>query len=75
MTDLLKRITVNPKQCGGRPCIRGMRIRVIDVLELFAAGLTTDEILEEMPDLEREDLQASLAYAAQKFDHPILVAA
>ncbi len=75
MSDLLKRITVNPKQCGGRPCIRGMRIRVIDVLELFAAGLSAEEILEEMPDLEREDLQASLAYAAQKFDHPVLVAA
>ena len=75
MTDLLKRITINPRQCGGRPCIRGMRIRVIDVLELYAAGLTTDEILEEMPDLEREDLQASLSYAAQKFDHPVLVAA
>lgn len=75
MTDLLKRITINPKQCGGRPCIRGMRIRVIDVLELFAAGLSAEEILDEMPDLEREDLQASLAYAAQKFDHPILVAA
>ena len=51
MSDLLKRITVNPKQCGGRPCIRGMRIRVIDVLELFAAGLSADEILEEMPNL------------------------
>lgn len=75
MTELLKRITVNPKQCGGRPCIRGMRIRVIDVLELFAAGLTADEILEEMPDLEREDLRAALSYAAQKFDHPVLVAA
>lgn len=75
MTDLLKRITVNPNQCGGRPCIRGMRIRVIDVLELFAAGLTANEILEEMPDLEREDLQASLEYAAHKFDHPVLVAA
>ena len=75
MTDLLKRITVNTKQCGGRPCIRGMRIRVSDVLELFAAGLAADEILEEMPDLEREDLQASLAYAAQKFNHPVLVAA
>lgn len=71
----LKRITINPKQCGGRPCIRGMRIRVIDVLELFAAGLTADEILVEMPDLEREDLYAALSYAAQKFDHPILVAA
>ena len=75
MIDLLKRITVNPKQCGGRPCIRGMRIRVIDVLELFAAGLSADEILDEMPDLEREDLQAALAYAAQKFDHPVLRAA
>ena len=75
MTDLLKRITLNPKQCGGRPCIRGMRIRVVDVLELFAAGLTASEILEEMPDLETEDLQAVLTYAAQKFDHPVLVAA
>ena len=75
MPELLKRITVNSKQCGGRPCIRGMRIRVIDVLELFAAGLTADEILDEMPDLEREDLQAALSYAAQKFDHPVLVAA
>ena len=75
MTELLKRITINPKQCGGRPCIRGMRIRVIDVLELFAAGLSADEILEEMPDLEREDLQASLMYAAQKFDHPVLAIA
>lgn len=75
MNDLLKRITVNPKQCGGRPCIRGMRIRVVDVLELFAAGLSADEILEELPDLEREDLQAALSYAAQKFNHPVLLAA
>lgn len=75
MTDLMKRITINPKQCGGRPCIRGMRIRVKDVLELFAAGLTAEEILNEMPDLEPEDLQAALAYAAHKFDHPVLVAA
>ncbi|MGI8555664.1 MAG: DUF433 domain-containing protein [Pyrinomonadaceae bacterium] len=75
MTDLLKRITINPKQCGGRPCIRGMRIRVVDVLELFAAGLTADQILDEMPDLEREDLRAALTYAAQNLDHPVLVAA
>lgn len=75
MSDLLQRITVDPKQCGGRPCVRGMRIRVIDVLELFAAGLSADEILDEMPDLEREDLQASLAYAARKLDHPVLLAA
>ncbi len=65
MTDLLSRITINPKQCGGRPWIRGMRIRVIDVLDLFAAGLTAEQILEEMPDLEREDLQAALQYAAR----------
>jgi len=71
---LSERITFNPKQCGGRPCIRGMRIRVTDVLDLFAAGLTADEILEEMPDLEREDLYAVLEYAARKIDHPLLVA-
>lgn len=75
MSDLLKRITVDSKQCGGRPCIRGMRIRVLDVLGLFASGLSADEILAEMPDLEPEDLQASLQYAALKFDHPVLVAA
>ncbi|MEM8639026.1 MAG: DUF433 domain-containing protein [Cyanobacteria bacterium P01_G01_bin.54] len=74
MSDLLERITINPKQCGGRPCIRGMRIRVSDVLDLFVAGLSTDEILEDLPDLEREDIQAALAYAARKLKHPILVA-
>lgn len=58
--DLLQRITVNPKQCGGRPCIRGMRIRVSDVLDLFAAGLSSEQILEEMPDLEIDDLKAVL---------------
>ncbi len=72
--NLSERITINPKQCGGRPCVRGMRIRVTDVLDLFAAGLTADEILEEMPDLEREDLYAVLQYAARRLDHPILVA-
>jgi uncharacterized protein (DUF433 family) len=74
MAELLKRITINPKQCGGRPCIRGMRIRVSDVLDLFAAGLSAEEILEEMPDLEADDLRASLLYASRKFNHPILVA-
>ena len=54
--NLLQRITVNPKQCGGRPCIRGMRIRVSDVLDLFAAGLTAKKILEELPDLEPVDV-------------------
>lgn len=74
MSNLLERITVNPRQCGGRPCIRGMRIRVSDVLDLFAAGLTAEQILEEMPDLEMDDLKAALVYAARKLDHPILVA-
>ena len=73
--NLSERITVNPKQCGGRPCIRGMRIRVTDVLDLYAAGLTAEQILEEMPDLEPEDLQASLQYAARKLNHAVLVAA
>ena len=64
MADLMERITVDPEQCGGRPCIRGMRIRVVDVLDLFAAGLTPEQILEEMPDLEMEDLRVTLRYAA-----------
>lgn len=74
MPDLLERITVNPEQCGGRPCIRGMRIRVIDVLDLFAAGLTAEQILEEMPDLERDDLRAALLYASRWLDHPVVAA-
>jgi uncharacterized protein (DUF433 family) len=74
MTDLLERITIDPEQCGGRPCLRGMRIRVVDVLDLFAAGLSAEQILEEMPDLEREDLQAALQYAARRVDHPVLAA-
>jgi uncharacterized protein (DUF433 family) len=74
MSQLLERITINPKQCGGRPCIRGMRIRVSDVLDLFAAGLSVDEILTEMPDLEADDLKAALSYASHKLDHPVLVA-
>lgn len=74
MSTLLERITINPRQCGGRPCIRGMRIRVSDVLDLFAAGLSAEQILEELPDLEKDDLSAALAYASHKLNHPILVA-
>ena len=74
MSELLKRITINPKQCGGRPCIRGMRIRVSDVLDLFAAGLSAEAILAEMPDLEVDDLKAALFYASRKLNHPVLVA-
>jgi uncharacterized protein (DUF433 family) len=73
MTTLLQRITVNPRQCGGRPCIRGMRIRVSDVLDLFAAGLSAEQILEELPDLEMEDLKAALKYAARKLNHTVSV--
>jgi uncharacterized protein (DUF433 family) len=62
--NLSQRITINPEQCGGRPCIRGMRIRVIDVLDLFSAGLTAEEILEEMPDLEMDDLNAAIVFAS-----------
>ncbi len=72
MTDFNERITINSEQCGGRPCIRGMRIRVTDILDLFASGLSAQEILDEMPDLEMEDLKAALKYAAQRFDHPIV---
>jgi uncharacterized protein (DUF433 family) len=72
MPNLMERITVDPEQCGGRPCIRGMRIRVIDVLDLFAAGLSSEQILAEMPDLEMEDLKAALGYAALRLDHPVL---
>jgi uncharacterized protein (DUF433 family) len=74
MTNPIERITINTDQCGGRPCIRGMRIRVIDVLDLFAAGLNAEQILEELPDLEREDIKAALNYAARRLDHPVMVA-
>ena len=69
----MDRITINPAQCGGRPCVRGMRIRVKDVLDMLAGGASEAEILEDYPDLEIEDIRACLAYAASYFDHPILV--
>ena len=65
MANLLSRITIDPEQCGGRPCIRGMRIRVVDVLDLLAAGLSRDEVLAEMPDLEGDDITAALQYASR----------
>ena len=74
MSELLLRITTDPEQCGGRPCIRGMRIRVIDVLNLFASGLSAEAVLEEMPDLEMDDLKAIFSYAARRLDHPTLAA-
>ncbi|MCB0062212.1 MAG: DUF433 domain-containing protein [Caldilineaceae bacterium] len=71
---IAERITVNPAQCGGHPCIRGMRIRVVDVLELLATGLSFHEIIDEIPDLEPEDLSAALSYAKNQVDQPVLVA-
>lgn len=72
MNDWKQRITINPDQCGGRPCIRGMRIRVLDILDLLASGLNQEQILEELPDLEIEDIEASIKYARGKIDHPII---
>lgn len=74
MTYLNDRVTIDPEQCGGRPCVRGMRIRVKDVLDLYSSGLTATQILEEMPDLEEADLRACLQYAARRIDHPVLAA-
>jgi uncharacterized protein (DUF433 family) len=68
----LQRITFNPNQCGGRPCIRGMRIRVKDVLGMLAAGESEQTILEDFPDLEPEDIRACLEYAAAQVDHAVL---
>ncbi|MDZ7951562.1 DUF433 domain-containing protein [Nostoc sp. DedQUE09] len=58
--DLLTRITQTPGQCGGRPCIRGMRIRVSDILEMLAENVSVSEILEDFPDLDLEHIQACL---------------
>ena len=74
MADLLDRITLDPDQCGGRPCIRGLRIRVADVLQLLAAGETPERILADYPYLERDDIAAALQYAARRLDHPTLAA-
>jgi len=74
MNNWEKRITVNIDQCGGRPCIRGMRIRVIDILDLLASGLTQKQVLGELPDLEKEDIEAALRYASKKVNHPIIAA-
>jgi uncharacterized protein (DUF433 family) len=69
---LLSRITIEPGKCGGRPCIRGMRMRVSDVLELLSAGASYEEILKDYPDLERDDILAAIEYAAHQTDHVVL---
>ena len=74
MANLAERITVDPEQCGGRPCIRGMRIRVTDVLDLLASGLTPAQVLSELSDLETEDIRACLRFASRRLDHPVVAA-
>jgi uncharacterized protein (DUF433 family) len=68
----LDRITTDPEVCGGRPCIRGQRIRVTDILDLLAGGATREEILSEYPYLEVDDITASLEYAARVLNHPVV---
>lgn len=68
----LHRITTNPEQCGGRPCIRGLRVRVKDILDLLAADASREEILADFPYLEAEDITATLEFASQQSDHPAL---
>lgn len=72
--ELMDRITVNPDQCGGRPCVQGMRVRVVDVLDLLAVGLSADQVVEELPDLELADVAACLRFASRRLDHPVLAA-
>lgn len=72
--ERLNRITIEEGKCGGRPCIRGLRIRVTDVLELLGAGASFDEILKDYPFLEREDILAAIEYAAHQTDHVVIQA-
>ena len=69
------RITVNPRQCGGRPCVRGLRIRVKDILDMLAGGSAEKEILRDFPDLESADIRAAIEYAAASIDHPVVLGA
>lgn len=72
--ERLKRITVEQGKCGGRPCIRGLRMRVSDILDLLAAGASFEEILADYPSLERDDIVAAIEYAAHQTDHAVLQA-
>lgn len=70
--ERLQRITIEEGKCGGRPCIRGFRIRVSDILELLSAGASIEEILADYPFLEREDVFAAIEYAARQADHVVV---
>ena len=75
MSDLLSRVTIDPQQCGGRPCLRGTRMRVQDVLDMLAGGATAEEILTDFPYLESDDIRASIAYAAAAIGDTAVIAA
>jgi uncharacterized protein (DUF433 family) len=72
MASLSDRITVDPEKCGGRPCIRGLRVRVKDILDMLAGGSSRDEILRDYPYLEDDDITAALEFASRATDHPVL---
>lgn len=73
--DLLSRITFKPQQCGGRACVRGLRMRVSDILDMLAGGATRTEILNDFPYLEDEDITAALLYAARAAQTRVVIAA
>jgi uncharacterized protein (DUF433 family) len=75
MENRLTRITIIPDVCGGRPTIRGMRVRVSDILDLLAGGDSKETILANFPYLEPEDIDQAIAYAARNLDHPVIHAA
>lgn len=75
MASPMSRITIRPEQCHGQPCIRGMRIRVTDILGMLAGGMSHEQILADFPYLEADDISAALAYAAREISHPVVTAA
>jgi len=74
MPNFLDRITLDPEKCGGRPCIRGLRVRVKDVLDMLAGGSSREEILRDYPYLENDDITAALEFASRATDHPVFTA-
>jgi uncharacterized protein (DUF433 family) len=75
MDTVLNRITIDPGKCGGKPCIRGQRMRVSDILDLLAAGASFEEILRDYAFLQRDDIVAAITYAARQTDHLIVQSA
>ena len=75
MKSNFENITINPNQCGGQPCIRGMRIRVVDILDLIGAGLTYEKIIEELPDINANDIKSAVLFARNRMNHPVITTA